>query len=800
MAKTTVDYGIDLGTTNSAVAQCTAKGPQIVRVGQLNYIPSAVARSPKSGDIKVGNDAIRADFIPVAKRFKRLMGTEEGIVLADGSKWSPTLLSAEVLKALRSAVKRRNNDDLENVVITVPAMFNQPQCEATNDAAEEAGLRAVALLQEPIAAATAFLSNSPIEGNYLVYDLGGGTFDVSLLRLRDGEMQVLDHGGSNFLGGSDFDRRLVGWVLGQIRDCGASTQSLTSLRGEFELLRSCEEARIALSDQDEATIYLEDFDLPISKLSVSRGILVDLVDDLVTQTIDLTRDRLLSRGFDGSDVKSILLVGGPTQMPYVRERLFHEFGIPLSLDRDPMTVVAEGAALHAGTLLASAPATGISTAEDLSVEFDLHYDPVSSDLETTIAGKVIAPAGFSGEVQVASESGDFETGWMMLTKEAFSCDLILSKDSMSRFTISVRDLKGALMACVPNTIAIRSGIRTAQPIAPYNYGVVKRDGTVGTIVSAGQALPAHGSAPFEVAETLVAGSPEELVIYFVEGNSKQADEAIEVTQIRILGTELSRTLKEGEKVEIKVRIDESRRAKFDVYIPLVDQEWRAEPRRQIDAPDPESLAEALTNTTTALRQIEDHVEPDEQDKLLRAGREIERLENLVDQMEQGSVEDGYQAHKQLADTQAALRPLIDKYEIVALHDQLSARIEFSSSLCDKFSDSMGKAKLADMSKDLDKLMRLKDKRGIEALRERVMDIFWEHYGKTRECAEHQLEWMRDAVPLASDSITYYELVRRAEAALAADDRQAVILYAGKAWDYLPSRERMRNRFADTGIR
>ena len=158
MNTNTVNFGIDLGTTNSAIARMTVKGAEIIPVKRQNYIASAVAVS-KRGDIKVGEDALRSDFLPIARWFKRLMGTQNTLELADGSAWSPERLSAEVLKALKAAAVLKTNEEVVDIVITIPAMFNQPQCAATQAAAELAGLNAVVLLQEPIAAATAYLSD-----------------------------------------------------------------------------------------------------------------------------------------------------------------------------------------------------------------------------------------------------------------------------------------------------------------------------------------------------------------------------------------------------------------------------------------------------------------------------------------------------------------------------------------------------------------------------------------------------------------------------------------------------------------
>ena len=152
MSQLTVDYGIDLGTTNSAICRMGARGPERINNNHHQAATPSVVGISRKGQLKVGQDALRHDYEP-QRRFKREMGSDTKYKMADGTEWTPQQLSAEVLKDLKASVKRRFNEDIDTVVITVPAMFNQPQCEATREAARMAGLNAVALLQEPIAAA-----------------------------------------------------------------------------------------------------------------------------------------------------------------------------------------------------------------------------------------------------------------------------------------------------------------------------------------------------------------------------------------------------------------------------------------------------------------------------------------------------------------------------------------------------------------------------------------------------------------------------------------------------------------------
>ena len=791
----TLQYGIDLGTTNSAIAQVSAKGAEVIPVRRLNYIPSVVAVD-RRGDLKVGVEAINPLF-DSARSFKRLMGTSNTVPLGDGSSWTPERLSAEVLKCLRAAAKLKTNEDIDEVVITVPAMFTQPQCEATNEAARAAGMRAAVLLQEPIAAATAYLSDNASDGYYLIYDLGGGTFDVSLLRLRAGELNVIEHGGDNYLGGADFDRAVFDWALDQIdRKAGDCSQFGEGAR-RHQLMTMCEDARVALSDQELANIYLDDFDLPVARIELSRTLMHDLIESFVTRSIEITRERLRTPA--GAAPRAILLVGGPTQTPYIRQRLAEELQIPISVDQDPMTVVARGAALHAGSILSrkeKAPARVSGVAQ-----FDLFYEPVAPEQKTTIAGKAIDPVDLRGEVRISLTSGDWETGWINLVGGAFQAEISLGRTQVSEYKIELRDLQGRSLQCIPDAFSVRSGVRVAQPVTPYDYGVVLEGGDkVAVIVEHGQPLPATGSREFRLNTTLVAGSPHSVPFYFVEGSSSHADENTQVGSLEIKGTDIKRTLKENEAVEIRVRMDESRRLKANVYVPTLDIEFPVELQSITEAPNCEDLANSFKEARAAIVEIDPIASSEDQDLLIRVDRRLEQLEATFQRVLDGEIGEAERCHKQLSDAKASLRPLREKYGVIARHREVTKLIDEAGQLCTRFNDQMGLAKLKDLRSDAEKALRLENEKAMESVRERARDLFWEHYGKTRECWEYQVQLMRDRGSIANDTLTYFELVRRAEAALADNDFEGVAIAYWRSWELLPRNERTARRFEDAALR
>jgi molecular chaperone DnaK len=788
----TVEWGIDLGTTNSAIARMTRKGPEVVQVSGQNYIPSAVAKD-KRGELKVGASAL-LNHASSARWFKRLMGTQQMLALGE-EQWSPERLSAEVLKALRAAAYRRTNEEIEDVVITVPAMFLQPQCAATVGAAKLAGLNAVALLQEPIAAATAYLSDSPEEGDYLVYDLGGGTFDVSLIRLRAGEMTVVEHGGDNYLGGSDFDRAIFEWVLDQIDRKGGDTRVFESGWQRSQLLLACEDARVQVSDSEAAIIYLDDFDLPVAKIELSRSVTEDLISDLVTRTIEIAKDRLPSaRG----KVRSVLMVGGPTQMPYIRRRLQEEFGIPLAFDQDPMTVVAAGAAVHAGTIIRRRKSQSIAAVGGAKIE--LHYEPVSPEPINTVAGKIVDPHNFDGEVQLAASDGLWESGWHSLQDSGFIFEVPLGRQLLSEYSIALRDKMGREVECEPSTFVIRNGIRSAQPVVPYNYGVVLQEDRVHFVVKAGDVLPASGWQGYELADTIIAGSPDQKTIYFVEGNSAFGVDNHMVGELVIRGADISRTIKEGEKIEIRIRVDENRVVTAKVYVPLLDEEYVVPLKSMLHDLDVTDLTKRFESARQAIELVESRVDDDEQEAVLRAERKLEQVEALLVKAEKGDTEDRMQAHNQLAEVTSSLRHLTDKYSLQATYDKVMEYIGDARPLCEEFNDNMGLAKLDDASVDAGKALRLENAKALEGIKERVLEIFWEHYVKTTECWVGWIIHLRQRSAEVTDSLSYFEFIRQAEQFLAEDDLEGVRINVARAMELLPLSTQASQRFPASAIR
>ncbi|KHJ64504.1 Fe-S protein assembly chaperone HscA [Burkholderia glumae] len=360
--------GIDLGTTNSLVASVRNSVPEVLPDDEGRALLPSVVRYLEKGGRRIGHaarDAAASDPRNTIVSVKRFMGRGKAEVehaanapydfvdapgmvqirTVDGVK-SPVEVSAEILATLRQRAEDTLGDDLVGAVITVPAYFDDAQRQATKDAARLAGLNVLRLLNEPTAAAIAYGLDNGSEGLYAIYDLGGGTFDLSILKLTKGVFEVLAAGGDSALGGDDFDHALFAQVLAT---AGIEAASLPAedVRALLDRARAVKEA---LTDQPQAA-----FELTLSSgVAISQTITAEafaaLVEPLVARTLAPTRKALRDAQVSTAEIKGVVLVGGATRMPVIRAAVERFFGQPPLVNLDPDQVVALGAAVQADLL------------------------------------------------------------------------------------------------------------------------------------------------------------------------------------------------------------------------------------------------------------------------------------------------------------------------------------------------------------------------------------------------------------------------------------------------------------------
>ena len=347
--------GIDLGTTNSAIAFVRQGKPEIIPSLNAERIIPSVVLIDMQRQVIVGENA-RASLVAMPERtvaaIKRQMGSAERVLIA-GEALLPEEISALILKELKRYVDVALGEGDKEAVITVPAYFTDDQRRATKRAGELAGFVVERIINEPTAAALAYgLNHLGDDQHIFVYDLGGGTFDVSVCELMSGIVEVKASKGNRQLGGEDFDWRLVDWFAQQIEnDHGVDPR--TDLRARALLKEEAERVKKQLSFAESVTVSLPIVTVidnqPIGlNLTVTRAQFESLIDDLLQETMTIVREVLIDAGLQATDMDEVLLVGGSTRIPRVQALLRDFFGKPARIDVDPDEAVALGAAVQAG--------------------------------------------------------------------------------------------------------------------------------------------------------------------------------------------------------------------------------------------------------------------------------------------------------------------------------------------------------------------------------------------------------------------------------------------------------------------
>ncbi len=584
----TINFGIDLGTTNSLIAKFNKGAVEVYKnpVGFKETLPSLVGF--KNDRILVGDQAmayLEREPKNVIGSFKRKMGTTESykIKSLDQSK-TPIELSAFVLKELKTFI--HTGETPEAVVITIPASFDMVQSNATKEAGHQAGFKQVVLLQEPIAASLAYANkttgNELNNSQWIVYDLGGGTFDVALVRIAEGELKVIDHEGDNFLGGADFDALIVERIIlpalekrGQFVDLPSQLKSASGrLNKKWPvLLYAAENAKKVLSTKTAAEIevdILDDSDTEINLVvNVTRSDFEAVIKEAVDSTAEMLRTILTRNSLQPGDLKFVLMVGGSTYIPLVRNRIQELLGIPVNTDIDPTNAIVIGAAYYAGNKPLELTEATNTPAPLGQLKLKLSYNKASQEAEEMFSAKVdgdVADLSY----RISRDDGGYDSGLKKLSARITE-DLPLQPDAYNSFALKILDQHNNVVAL--ELIQIAQGkYSVAGQMLPEDLSLVKdnlQDGDtkLEQVFARNTILPAKKKLTVEVSKTLVHGTEDEIRIMVVEGSSTNHSASNKSVGVLLLSAKnLKRDLMRGTEIDLTFEVSESRAVTVHAYV------------------------------------------------------------------------------------------------------------------------------------------------------------------------------------------------------------------------------------------
>lgn len=585
-----INFGIDLGTTNSAIAKFNKGIVEVFRnpSGFKDTLPSVVAF--RKDRILVGDKAreyLERDPQNVVGIFKRKMGTTESfkIKVTQDTK-TPIELSSHVLKELKNFVQ--TGEKVESAVITIPASFDIIQSNATSEAAYAAGLKQVVLLQEPIAASLAYANKVKLEqaqeGRWLVYDLGGGTFDVALVKIQNGEMKILDHEGDNYLGGTDFDRLIIerfivphlnenSFEINLERDLQSASGKYNSLF--YKLLHIAETAKIELSTKSSAEIEF-DFNGEEIFITITKSEFQEIIKELVDKTAQMVKAIFARNSLTSKDISFVLMVGGSTYIPYVRKRIEELLDVPVKTDIDPITAIATGAAYYAGTKERQHDEN--KKTENYKISVKAVYEKASREEDELFVAKITGNTeGLFYSIRRMDKG--FNTGLKKLT-ERISEDLPLVKDSFNFFTFSIFDGQNneietnfKEIQIAQNTWSFEGGQPLAHDVCLELDDPDNGNTKLNLIFSRNSPLPLKSSTYTQtITKNIVKGSSDKLSVNIYQGSVQSIPEANKLFgTVTISGEQIKRDLIKGAEIELKFYMSSNTELKVSAYIPFTDQ-------------------------------------------------------------------------------------------------------------------------------------------------------------------------------------------------------------------------------------
>lgn len=591
MKHITIDYGIDLGTTNSAIGRMVEGKPLIIRSDNgMETVPSCISFK-KNGVMKVGHSAYSelgrsklralkhnsAGLSDSVIEFKRFMGSDKTYLTSQAEhRWTPEELSAQVLKALCSFV---TDEDVKAAVITVPAKFTVNQKDATLEAARLAGLEQVELLQEPIAASMAYgLTADDKKGIWMVFDFGGGTLDVALVHVCEGIIQIFDTEGDNYLGGKNLDEAIVDKILmpallSRFVIDTADTDRMALLTDALKVM--AEKLKNFLSYKEQETIYFEEDEWGEDddgeeiefELTVTRRELEEVMRPVLQKAVDTCKNIMVRNDIAYGRLSHLILIGGPTYIPLLRRMLREQVSEKVETGIDPMTAVARGAAIYASTIPLKMTARS-GEEQEAALQLQVAYEANTVDEESYIT--VHCPgADPSLQVRLMRTEDGLESPAVPVGEKGALLIAELLPGRPNTFVITAT-VDGQDTPCSPSQITILQGTRTGNAILPYNIGIEvfnpKKEKPVFTSLTGlekNRPIPATGKVyGLKTMDNIHPGVETmkfRIPIYQGDADAEGKTAALfeYVSDVEITGDDLASYLPAGSAVNVKIEVDRS---------------------------------------------------------------------------------------------------------------------------------------------------------------------------------------------------------------------------------------------------
>lgn len=815
-----IHIGIDLGTTNSTIAAFDGEVVTVIPNGFGENLTPSVVRIDGRGGVAVGRRAGRyldSDPANTRNEFKRLMGTDVKLAFAaSGEALLPEALSARVLASLLADAADLLGFVPRSAVISTPALFELPQNHATTRAGQMAGLEEVLLIQEPVASAIAagWRENSP--GLWLIYDLGGGTLDISLLETRDGRLRVVDHAGDNFLGGKDFDNALADWALDRLREECAIPElrrDNPAVRPALARLKSASEhAKIDLSRVERTAITVpdlcrDDAGRPVDlDLEIARQEYEGIVGPLIDRSLAVCLALVEKCRATPDEIGRVVFVGGPTLTPVVRRRIGDAFGGRIASGIDPMTAVARGAALYAATTgLDARPARPVDPSP-AGLAVRIEHPPVTADLEPFVVGRFLPgpEEKLPAHVQLSRDDGLAGPKTAVGTEGNFVLQVPLRRHRRNQFKVLATDAADRNIPLATPDFAIVHGVSIADPPLSRSVGVALADDTVQVYFKKGTALPARKTFVHQTVKTVSTGGGEEeaLSIPVVQGEFHRAHRNGLIGTLAIGG--VGCPLPAGSRVEVTLHLDRSGQMHARADIPAIGRTFDDVIHILVPTASLETLEQGLTaaesRSARVLRRVFRTGAAESVRSLEPIPARLAEAKRCLDAARGGDDDAGQRLRRLLLEIEGAMDAVEETLEWPGLMEEADERIEIAISWVSAWGTPSEQALLDQAILAAKAARQARDPLELDRQVRAMRNLSNAAYARDPQSAFSSFDWYAQNIATATDIPRAMELLDKGRGAAARGDAAALKAINRQLDTYFAGTEEERRRSFGSGIR